>query len=209
MIGSKLAPMQERSLERVSMILDSARQLFAAHDIVDVNMLQIAAMAQSTPSSVYRYFPNKNAIVAELYRQQCAAQNEVVLSILRSLTSLDDLPDAGVEIVLANARLISEQPAARSIADAVASSTMLRHLKYANNDTLARLGTEVLMGFAPDADCRDEVQKHLRTVIAVYGGALREVVDADAQRVQGLLDSFCTMTRVHLQLIVATMRVTS
>ena len=209
MIGSKLAPVQERAHERVNMILDAAQQLFAANDIVDVNMLQIAAAAQSTPASVYRYFPNKNAIVAELYRQQCAVQNELILSILRSMKSLDDLPSAGEQIVVANARLIREQRAARSIADAVASSTMLRHLKYSNNNTLARLGTEVLMSFEPDADCRDEVYKHLRTVTAVYGGALREVVDSDASNLQGLLDSFCIMIRAHLQLIVTTMRTRS
>jgi AcrR family transcriptional regulator len=59
-------PKQERSQHRVDLILDAARQLIAERGSSGLSVTDIAEVAGISPASMYQYFPNKAAILAEL-----------------------------------------------------------------------------------------------------------------------------------------------
>ncbi|WDE06262.1 TetR family transcriptional regulator [Thalassomonas viridans] len=62
----RINPKQERSQSRVSKILEIAGELFERHGLEAVTLSDIAAKAEITRSSLYRYFPDKNAVIKAL-----------------------------------------------------------------------------------------------------------------------------------------------
>jgi AcrR family transcriptional regulator len=70
------APRQRRSKERLNYILETAAHLFEERGVAHVSTNDIAATAGISIGSIYRYFPDKNAILAaliELYIQRVEA----------------------------------------------------------------------------------------------------------------------------------------
>ena len=61
-------PRQSRATETRARILDSARDVFAAHGYAAGTTNRIAEQAGLSVGSLYQYFPNKDAILVELVR---------------------------------------------------------------------------------------------------------------------------------------------
>ncbi|MGK2948337.1 MAG: TetR/AcrR family transcriptional regulator, partial [Acidimicrobiales bacterium] len=65
-------PRQQRAVETRERILDSAARIFAAHGYAAGTTNRIAEDADLSVGSLYQYFPNKDAILAELVRRHVA-----------------------------------------------------------------------------------------------------------------------------------------
>lgn len=65
-------PSQQRSQERVSLILKSTREILRTAGIGAVTTNAIAARAGIPVSSIYQYFPNKEEILCALYEDYLA-----------------------------------------------------------------------------------------------------------------------------------------
>lgn len=83
-------PVQRRAEETRQRILDSAARIFATHGYAAGTTNRIAEGAQLSVGSVYQYFPNKDAILAELVRQH-VAEGVAVLAPLLAEPPGDDL----------------------------------------------------------------------------------------------------------------------
>lgn len=59
------APIQQRSRETLDSIMDAANELFAAKGVDGATLTQIAAEAGCSIGALYRFFPNKEALVSE------------------------------------------------------------------------------------------------------------------------------------------------
>lgn len=66
-------PRQERSLERVRLIIDSAAALFDEIGIANATPSDIAKASGLTRTSLYRYFPNKASIIRALAERHLEA----------------------------------------------------------------------------------------------------------------------------------------
>jgi len=66
-------PRQERSLERVKQIIDSAAALFDEIGIANATPSDIAKASGLTRTSLYRYFPNKASIIRALAERHLQA----------------------------------------------------------------------------------------------------------------------------------------
>ena len=62
----RVSPSQARGKERVRVILAAALELFKTYGIEEVTTNDIAAQAQIPIGSLYRYYPNKHAIIIAL-----------------------------------------------------------------------------------------------------------------------------------------------
>ncbi|WP_281555966.1 TetR family transcriptional regulator [Thalassomonas sp. RHCl1] len=62
----RINPKQQRSQSRVSKILEIAGELFECRGLDAVTLSDIATKAEITRSSLYRYFPDKNAVIKAL-----------------------------------------------------------------------------------------------------------------------------------------------
>lgn len=87
-------PKQARSLRRFNHILDVAAQLFAEQGVENVSTNHIAAAAEVSIGSLYRFFPNKEVILEALSERYMEK-----MAVLFSTTTDKSIP---YEVVLGN-----------------------------------------------------------------------------------------------------------
>ena len=77
-LDRKRAPTQTRSLETCERILDAAANLLADVGIERLSTNLICERAGLSPPALYRYYPNKYAVLAELGVRLMMSQNELL-----------------------------------------------------------------------------------------------------------------------------------
>lgn len=83
-LDPKVMPSQDRARATYEMILQATGDLLPEVGIERLSTNMIAERAGLTPPALYRYFPNKYAILGEMGRRLIAAENEVVFAWLAS-----------------------------------------------------------------------------------------------------------------------------
>lgn len=109
-------PQQERGKRRYSAIVDAAAELFATGGYDATTMEAIAAASDSSIGSVYRFFPNKQAVfraVADLALQRVQAVfGEVMRVAAGGGLEWGEILDRALD---AFAKLHAEEPAPRAV----------------------------------------------------------------------------------------------
>lgn len=122
-------PKQERSQARVDLILDAARRLIAERGSAGLTITEIAEVAGISAASMYQYFPNKSAILAELSAHYFAAIGA------RLATALETPPkdyfeaaDRLIDVVEAVYQMNLQDPVMRDIIQGVVNDKSLWEL---------------------------------------------------------------------------------
>jgi AcrR family transcriptional regulator len=107
-------PKQERGERRMQRLLDAAEQIFAERGYKAATTNEIAARAQTSIGTLYRFFPNKEAIVQHLierYIQELHAVYEKMFQVdvvtMSLAEMIDHLIDPFVELKSAHPGLVS------------------------------------------------------------------------------------------------------
>ena len=83
-------PKQERSQDLVETVFTAARQAFNSKGIEKTTTNQIAEKAGISIGSLYRYFPNKESIVAALIENQLSQHLKALDAVLETTDGLTD-----------------------------------------------------------------------------------------------------------------------
>ena len=107
-------PKQERGERRIERILDAAEQIFAERGYQAATTNEIADRAQTSIGTLYRFFPNKEAIVQRLgerYTQELRVLREKMfrpeMASMPLMKIIDDLVDPIVELKSTHSGLVS------------------------------------------------------------------------------------------------------
>jgi AcrR family transcriptional regulator len=111
-IEQRKSPRQERSRATVEAILEAAAYILVRQGYDAFTTNSVAERAGVNIASLYQYFPNKEAIFAELYRRHVAESRAAMLSALR-------LEDSGRDGGRGNDRTVRRMVAAIVAAHAV------------------------------------------------------------------------------------------
>jgi AcrR family transcriptional regulator len=103
--------MQARSAATVETILTAATTLLVEHGLPSFNTNAVAKAAGVNVATLYHYFPNKTAVLRELFQRDEAARSVFVLSRLDTLANADDLTGWVRDVVTTLLRLRQGQPA--------------------------------------------------------------------------------------------------
>lgn len=90
-IEPRKTPQQDRSIQRVNAILESANRLIAKSGVSALTMTALAKEAGIPIGSIYQYFPEKAAILRALFDMISARLEEHVIKYLEQATSLEEL----------------------------------------------------------------------------------------------------------------------
>jgi AcrR family transcriptional regulator len=71
-LNPRKRPVQERSAATVDAVLEAAIRILKSHGHAAVTTTAVAELAGVSVGSLYQYFPNKSAILAELFRRHVA-----------------------------------------------------------------------------------------------------------------------------------------
>jgi AcrR family transcriptional regulator len=83
-LDPKVTPLQDRARATYEQIIQATGELLPEIGIERLSTNMIAERAGLTPPALYRYFPNKYAILSEMGRRLIAAENAVVTEWLQS-----------------------------------------------------------------------------------------------------------------------------
>jgi AcrR family transcriptional regulator len=89
--SSTRTPIQNRSKDRVKAILQAAKELILEKGSAQVQIQEIAKRAGISISSMYQYFPDKSAIIQEIFKQYLETIREIVRGTSLRYDSIEDL----------------------------------------------------------------------------------------------------------------------
>jgi AcrR family transcriptional regulator len=109
--NARRTPRQDRSRETVEAIVEAAAQVFERHGYAAGTTNRIAQRAGVSIGTLYQYFPNKDALVAELARRHIAQLEATAWPALEALVEyVPPLHDGLAAIVLGTAELHRGSP---------------------------------------------------------------------------------------------------
>ena len=85
------APQQERSKNRYDAILNATKELILEKGSAQLKIQEIAKRAGNTTGAIYRYFPNKHAIIEALLEQYFATFDSILAADLLEINTLDEM----------------------------------------------------------------------------------------------------------------------
>lgn len=127
-------PKQSRSQRRVDGILAAAHGLIARDGVSVTTMTAIAAEAGVSMASIYQYFPDRDAIVAELCRRALEETGRVMEGRLSPPPStLPEMLEICVALLQDHYRLLRDEPVFRAVWLDRAGHPALRELGEADD----------------------------------------------------------------------------
>lgn len=121
------APRQTRSQGRVDRILAATRELVLDQGASRMTMKAIARTADISMSSIYQYFPDKDAIVAELFRRFLVENGRRMDAALTPPPpDIDALLEICVDLLRDYLQMHRQDPALRDIRSAYAVGQAIR-----------------------------------------------------------------------------------
>jgi AcrR family transcriptional regulator len=138
---TKTQPLQERSRQTFESILSAAASLLEEVGIDSLSTNMICARANLTPPALYRYFPNKYALLRELGIRLMQVQDDAVFAWIEAggleTHTAEEAYAKGIDIQTRLITLTRAQPAALWIARAMRAVPMLREVRIESRERVA------------------------------------------------------------------------
>ena len=150
-LAPKRIPRQKRAIATYERLLDVAAHLLEEEGIERISTNMIAERANITPPALYRYFPNKYAVLRALGDRLMQQQNEVFMislqqagqSIEAQMTATEVLLNETLEVTLA-------QPGALAIMRALRAVPTLQQVRLASHHQVTTAWCAALQPLLPD-----------------------------------------------------------
>ena len=162
----------------------------------------VCERAGMTPPALYRYFPNKYAILSELARRLMDAQDEAVFAWIEA----GGLKAASLEESVAKNRRMQQQvneitreiPGGIWIMRALRAVPLLRDIRIASRDKVARFIAEHLTDAYPGIPA-NELFRAARLTTEVAYAATEMVLEEPALDEDRINEDVCWMVAMHYQ----------
>ncbi len=149
-------PSQERGKEKVALILDAAKSLIGSRGNDAVSMREIAKHCGIAPSSIYQYFPDKNALLAAIMEESFEKIRDMLESTFSEITDLPGVTKAVENAVDYYYKLFIDEPLLATIWASVQANTVLRDMDIKDSKRNAERLTELMCNLYPHLS-RNEV----------------------------------------------------
>lgn len=140
-LEAKLQPTQARGQDTYEIVLATAGEMLRDMGFEQLTTNAICQRAGLTPPALYRYFPNKYAILKELGDRLMAAQDDVVLEWIDAggMTG-DSLEERLAKSIVIHEKIVAITrafPGGAAIARALRAVPMLQRLRFESRDMVA------------------------------------------------------------------------
>lgn len=179
-LETKLKPSQVRAQQTFEAILVVAGELLAEVGFERLSTNLVCQRAGLTPPALYRYFPNKYAILSELGRRLMEAQDQAVFDWMEA----GGLEADDMETAIAKNRQIQEKvnqitrdmPGGVWILRAMRAVPLLQDIRIASRDIVARNMADRLLKQYPNCSA-DELFAATRITIELMMAATEMVLE--------------------------------
>ena len=180
-------PVQQRSADRITHLLDAAAQAIDEHGIDGLTTSDVAQRSGSSVGVVYRYFPNIQSLLRALAARNMDRFTACVFGALdrepaRWLSALDPTIDAYVD-------LCRSEPGFRALGFGDVIAKRFLETDVSNNTALARVFGELMnrkYGTAPTADLLFDLEVLIEIADALLSRAFLYDRDGDERFIEKL-----------------------
>ena len=195
-LDAKLQPTQARGQDTYEIVLATAGEMLGEIGFEQLTTNAICKRAGLTPPALYRYFPNKYAILKELGDRLMKAQDDKVAAWIEA-GGLDG--DTAAERIEKNVVMMTEMiemtrrfPGGAAIGRALRAVPMLQQLRFASRDMVAEQFGEILKARYPTAsDAR--VRVAMRMMVELTYSASEMAVEEPDQDAVALSREVCLL----------------
>ncbi|AWZ02048.1 MAG: TetR/AcrR family transcriptional regulator [Rhodobiaceae bacterium] len=147
----KNKPRQKRAIETYERVLDVAARLLEDEGVERISTNLIAEKADVTPPTLYRYFPNKYAVLRALGDRLMQEQNEVFERFLTDAgDSIEAQIDGTYENLMETLRVTEQHPGGLSIMRALRAVPTLQQVRLASHHQVTDEWVEHLSTLLPN-----------------------------------------------------------
>jgi len=176
-LGLRRRPVQTRSAETFDQILFAAAALLEEVGWDGFNTNRLAERTGIGVRTIYRYFPNKLAVVSTLARRMTDEWDEWLSELARPSESEDALIEAWPGLIDVFIEGLRKQPGGVAVRRAMAASPTLREIDREDNERLSNILAGELKRLRPEratADARTAARLLIETAVAAIDHALVE-----------------------------------
>jgi len=201
-LNARTTPSQTRARNTFEAVLSTAGELLGEVGFERLSTNLVCERAGMTPPALYRYFPNKYAILSELARRLMDAQDEAVFAWVEN----GGLQAASLETAVEKNRRLQQQvneitrqiPGGIWIMRALRAVPLLRDIRIASRDKVARHISERLTETYPDVP-QSELFRAARLTTEVAYAATEMVLEEPALDEARINEDVCWMVAMHYQ----------
>lgn len=183
-LAPRMKPAQARSQQTSDLIMTATAAVLDEVGFEGLSTNLVCKRAGLTPPALYRYFPNKHALLAALGERLMTAQDEAVLRALEStglkVATLEEEIEAIYRLQCEVTEITRGFPGSLSVMRAMRSSPALRHVRIISRDMVTDRYVSALRPF-----CRDDALAQLPIVVRLvteWGYAATEMVLEEPDR---------------------------
>ena len=157
-LATKLRPRQARSQDTFELILDTAGDLLETLGFEQLTTNLICKAAGVSPPALYRYFPNKYAVLKELGDRLMRAQDDEVMAWVDAGGLVgDSFEERLAKSIAIHERMVEIQrefPGGLAIGRALRAVPVLQDLRFRSRDMVAAHFMQHMRGLYPAVDTR-------------------------------------------------------
>lgn len=195
-------PQQARSRQKVDAILEAATALIGEKGIDAVSMRDIARATDMSLSVIYQYFPNKSAILEQLFAVFAAGTRAHTTAVAASISGPADFIGAIEGLLTDYYEALRRQPAKADVINAVIADKKLAHLDVEDSRWHANVLCDAIEDAVRPAR-REEFRRLVFMLNHLIGGLMRLLLSVDDAEARRMLDDYKTLARRQLEDILA------
>lgn len=199
-LGTKLQPSQSRARNTFETVLSTAGDLLGEVGFERLTTNLVCERAGLTPPALYRYFPNKYAILSELGRRLMEAQDEAVFAWMQAgglqASSMEEAVRKNCEMQERVNEITRQMPGGVWIMRALRAVPLLREIRVASRDTVARQLSESLQTVYPNVPA-EELFRAARLSTEVMYAATEMVMEEPDQDERRINEEVCWMVALY------------
>ena len=201
-LDTKSRPSRQRGIDTFEVILTTAGELLAEVGFERLTTNLVCQRAGLTPPALYRYFPNKYALLKELAHRLMDAQDQVVLAWLEN----GGTHFASLEESVAKNRDLQKQvnavtrafPGGDWILRALRALPVLQEVRTTSRDTIALTLFDILRQANPGVD-EDRLRTATRLTTQMMYAATEMVLEEPDQDEDLINEEICWMVSLYYQ----------
>lgn len=201
-LSTKTRPSQTRSHDTFELIVETTGRLLERVGFEQLTTNLVCKEAGLTPPALYRYFPNKYAILKELGDRLMAAQDEAAYAWLDRGgaigSTLDERVGKSVEIQQAIIAITTAFPGNIAITRALRAIPMLKAIRIASRDAVAHRQAVALARVYPDIPI-GVLQTCSKLGIEMLYASMEMVLEDPGPDSLSIIDGACRAVLLYLE----------
>ena len=198
-LAAKKIPAQQRGTDTYELILEAAAQLLADVGVERLSTNMVCEHAGLTPPALYRYFPNKYALLCELGQRLMQRQNELIPQWITPQAMQGTVPElerALAGLLLDTYKVTKETTGGVWILRALRAVPTLQKVRLDSHAQVVAAQSELLRNAFPDVPPKSLELVERVTVDMIYAGV--ELLFDEPLSPQAVADVIASMIASHL-----------